>query len=154
VIAIKDRNYGAKIMRNKIIQLGLLIGLAVSLAGFAKAQTAAQYRLKIPFDFTVGGQHFQAGDYAINFGGLSGNLRRLVIQSRKSKEAAIAVVSPKETTLQRKEQNNAVLVFKVYENQYFLAEIETPLSGAELSKSKSESRLAKNAKRVEVVLMK
>ena len=138
-------------MRRNIIRLGFLVVLALSLAGFAQAQKTSAYKVHIPFDFKVGGKSFEAGDYAVTFGGVAGSRERLIIQSEKGKNSAMLVVSPSEKI---EDSAKSALVFNVYENLYFLAGIETPQTSAEILKSKKEIRLAKNAKRVEVALKK
>src|SRR5215216_6186287 len=105
-------------MKNKIIQISLLLGFVFGLAGFAQAQSASEYCVNIPFDFTVGKKLFRAGDYSVTFAGLKGRRDRLVIQSKTGKDAALLVVRPKQSTLEREELNNSILVFNRYENQY------------------------------------
>lgn len=136
-------------MRKGIIQLFLFINLIIGSVGISKAQNASEYRTHIPFDFTVGGKLFSAGDYSINFAGLTASQRKLTIRSANGKESALVVVMPKETTEQ---SNSPALVFNLYDNAYSLAEIKTSQLSAELYKSKTESKLAKNSKRVELAL--
>lgn len=136
-------------MKNKITRLGLLTGFIFSLFVFAQAQTANQFRVNIPFDFTVRDKSFRAGDYSINFGGLTQSRNTLLIRSEDGKEAALLSVIPEELN---NVSNDSKLVFVFDENRYALTELKTRGLSAKIRTRKFDVRMAKNFKIIELAL--
>lgn len=136
-------------MKNKITQIVFLISLTFGLTAFAQAQTASQYRVNIPFDFTVRGKTFQAGEYSINYGGLSGSRNKLLIRSKNRKNAALVIVMPEQTN---RESVDPSVVFVYDENEYVLSELKTYGTNVKIGRPKSRPMLAKNFRAVELAL--
>jgi hypothetical protein len=134
------------------MKLTLCLGLVFGFAGLAQAQSASLYRVNVPFDFTVGKKLYRAGEYEISTGGLSMSRERLTIGRPDGKERSLVAVTPNENIYNVEKSIVSALVFNLYENQYFLTEVKTSQLSVQLPKSKIESKLAKNPKRVEVAL--
>jgi len=139
-------------MKNKIMQLGLILGLAIGLTVTAQAQTASQYRVNIPFDFTVGGKTLPAGEYSVKVGGLMMNNDTLLIRSVEGDDAILMAIG-REQRINR--SATAVVSFRVYGDSYVLSEIVTRDFGIKVKGGKRpKGKLAKNYKRVDVAMSK
>ena len=110
-------------MRNKMLQLFLLVGLTIGITGLAQAQTGSPYEANIPFDFTVSGKTFTAGEYSISFGFIGTNRSSFVIRSADGKQSAIVSHTFAEHLF--KPNRNPVIVFDKDGDNYALAEIKT-----------------------------
>lgn len=102
-----------------------------------------QYRAHVPFDFKVGGQSFQAGDYVLGLTNPSSNNRALTIREMNSGEAKIITMTPKENN---ERLDVSKLVFNRYADQYYLSAMVTPTLGAEFRKTKNEVLIAEKQK--------
>lgn len=131
-------------MKNKTMQLFLLIGLIIGTAGFVQAYKVSSIQAKIPFDFTVSGKSFKAGDYTVTFGLVSTSEKYFLLRTADGKDSIIVKATAKQPSEQT---NNSVLVFNLDENSYALAEVSTPQISLELHKSESAKE-----KRIEVLL--
>ncbi len=137
-------------MKNKIAQFLMLAVLTAGLAVFAQAKTSSIYKITIPFNFIVGEKSFDAGDYSIEFGVVSGERNHFVIRSADGKQAAI--VSYGIAKYSTENLKNANLVFNVLNERYILSEVNTHRTSVELPGSKEKTK--KPVKRVEVALAK
>lgn len=138
-------------MKNKIIQIGLILSLAISLTGSLQAQTVSQYRLNIPFDFMVGKKLLKSGDYSVTVGGLTMGRDKLLLRSKKGK--GVAIFSIKQHQRNNKSGKSS-LVFSHYDGKYILSEIKTQNVNLKLKNSKPRVQLAKNIERIEIALTK
>lgn len=132
-----------EIMKKKVAQICLLVGLLVGLIISAQAQVGMRYRANIPFDFNVGNTNLPAGDYVIELTNQVSKQNFLTIRETKTRETKIVQVIPKGLNAKSK---TSKLVFNRYDNQYFLAEMITPTLNADFWKTKAESRLSKTQK--------
>lgn len=133
-------------MKNKIMQLFLVIGLIIGGASFIYAGRVTSIHAKIPFDFMVGSKSFKAGKYSVTFGLVSTNAEYFLIRSADGKDSVIVAGVRKQTGEQA---NDSVLVFNLDENNYSLTEVTTPRISLGLQKSK-----AAKGKQIEVKLEK
>ena len=133
-------------MKNKIMQLFLVICLVIGGAGFVQAHKISSIQANIPFDFTVSGKSFKAGNYTITFGLVSESEKYFLIRRADGKDSIIVTAAPKQT---KEQADNSLLVFNLEENIYSLAEVTTPQVSLELQKSESAKE-----KRVEIRLKK
>ena len=106
-------------MKNQIMTTIAALALFVTLAaGSAYAQSADRMKVTVPFDFTVSGKTFPAGEYVVRRG-IQGPLVVLAIRSEAGKEAAYLATH----TVQGGEtQQQSKLVFNRYGDQYFLSQ--------------------------------
>ena len=121
------------------MQICLTVGLVMGLIISAQAQMRTEYRAHVPFDFKVGGQTFQAGDYVL---GLM-NPTALTIRDMKSGNAKFISIMPRENN---ERLNVSKLVFNRYGDRYYLSEMITPTLGAEFRKTKNEVLIAEKQK--------
>lgn len=128
-------------MRNKMLQLFLLLGLTIGITGLAQAQTGSPYEANIPFDFTVAGNSFKAGEYSISFGIVRSNRASFLIRSADGKETAIINDTFSKEVL--KPGGNARIVFNKDGDDYTLAEIETSQINVELFKERRKQKSVK-----------
>ena len=128
-------------MKNKMLQLFLLVGLTIGVTGLAQAQTGSPYEANIPFDFTVGGKSFKAGAYSISFGIVASNRSSFLIRSADGKETAI--VSDAFTQDLFKPNGNARIVFDKDGDNHALAEIKTSQKNVVLYKERKKQKSAK-----------
>ncbi len=130
-------------MKKTLMQICLAVGLVTGLIISAQAQMRTQYRAHVPFDFKVGGQSFQAGDYVLGLTNPSSNNQALTIREMNSGEAKIIMMIPKENN---ERLNVSKLVFNRYDDRYYLSEMITPTLGAEFRKTKNEVMIAEKQK--------
>jgi hypothetical protein len=127
----------------KIIVFCALITLLIGMTLSARAQTPTQYRVSIPFDFNIGNKVFQAGDYIIAVADSKISRDILTIREAKSGKAQFIQIDSKTKTGAIEDSK---LVFNLYEDQYFLAQMVSPTINGEFRKAKAEGRLAKMKK--------
>ena len=128
-------------MRNKMLQLFLLLGLTIGVAGFAQAQTGSVYRTDIPFDFSVNGKSFEAGEYSIKFGFIGNIPDGFLIYSNDGKESAF--INNTVSNDVSKPNENVRIVFDKDGDNYALAEIKTLWRNVELFKTSKKQKSAK-----------
>jgi hypothetical protein len=126
-------------MKKILMQICLTVGLVMGLIISAQAQMRTEYRAHVPFDFKVGGQTFQAGDYVL---GLM-NQTALTIRDMKSGNAKFISIMPRENN---ERLNVSKLVFNRYGDRYYLSEMITPTLGAEFRRTKNEVLIAEKQK--------
>jgi hypothetical protein len=122
-------------MKNKTLLLASICwGIVLAMVP-AYAQSGA-VQVKVPFDFTIGGKTFPAGDYRIN-----SELHQLRIQDSQGRNVALALTNDASGA----PRDNASVVFNCYDHRCFLSEVWSPAqdSGAEVYKSKAEADLQK-----------
>ncbi len=130
-------------MKKILMQICLAVVLVTGLIISAQAQMKTQYRAHVPFDFKVGGQAFQAGDYVLGLTSPSTDNRALTIRDMKSGNAKIILIIPKENN---ERLDVSKLVFNRYHDRYYLSAMVTPTLGAEFRKTKNEVMIAKKQK--------
>ena len=112
--------------------LVLVVMLSLVTASATKAQSSRQVA-NIPFDFVVGSEELQAGEYRVEAASSTGMAMKI-----SGEHQGVYRLSSTITASRRAETGK--LVFHRYGNRYFLAEIWTPGEsvGRELLKSKDE----------------
>ncbi len=123
----------------------LLAGLLVlsSMAATQVARAQETMVADIPFAFTAGNATLPAGEYRVQK--LDGNSAVLLIRCSDASAAAMVITN----AAQAKElQSQSKLVFKRYDNRYFLSQVWTAgsIRGRQLSKSPQEKELAQTAR--------
>lgn len=106
-------------MKASIRIAGAFLGFA-ALAITAKAQVPDQLVVKVPYDFTVGGQTLPAGAYRVNRATNTSD-RQLLLSSFENRTAVF--VLPIESESPRADKLG--FVFEHVGGQYFLTKIET-----------------------------
>jgi len=122
----------AKQMIKGLAMLVLVVMLSLVTASATKAQSSRQVA-NIPFDFVVGSEELQAGEYRVEAASSTGMAMKI-----SGEHKGVYRLSSTITASRRAEKGK--LVFHRYGNRYFLAEIWTPGEsvGRELLKSKDE----------------
>jgi len=122
----------AKQMIKGLAMLVLVVMLSLVTASATKAQSSRQVA-NIPFDFVVGSEELQAGEYRVEAASSTGMAMKI-----SGEHQGVYRLSSTITASRRAEKGK--LVFHRYGNRYFLAEIWTPGEsvGRELLKSKDE----------------
>lgn len=139
-------------MRNKFMQLFLMLGLTFGLVGMAQAEIGSFYKVNIPFDFNIGEKSFKAGEYTIGFGTVSFDQKNFLIRSADGKDSAIITRSISKQVYEQ--PLKAAFVFNVYDGQHYLAEVTTPRTSVELYDAKPKSKRGAKVEHVEVALTK
>lgn len=121
-----------------MLQLFLLFALTVGITGLAQAQTDSLYRANIPFDFTVAGKTFKAGEYSIKFGFLRNTPTSFLISSVDGDD--VAIINNAFSKDVAKPNKNARLVFNKNGDDYALAEIKTLWEDIELYKTPKKQK--------------
>ncbi len=126
----------------------LFAGLLLA-AGSAFAQST-RLVADVPFDFVMGNKTFAAGEYTIKPVGINGQV--LLLQNSDSKQ--IQYFTPNYCS-SAQPQDETKLVFNVYGNHYFLAQIwmEGYDQGRELPMSQREKEEAQMAQVHRVVIL-
>lgn len=128
-------------MKNKALQLFLLLGLTVGITGLAQAQTGLPYQANIPFDFTVREKLFKAGEYSISFGIVTSIQTSFLIRSADGKKSALVANSIPKRVLNH--TGNSRIVFDKDGDNYTLAEVKTPRASIELYKVNKKQKSAR-----------
>lgn len=113
----------------------------------ANAQNSRQIKVRIPFEFSVGGKTFEAGKYVFGINNLGGTKTfQLIDEDNNSR--MIVNTTPVVSNLTSK-SSKVSLYFRRYGNQYFLSGISDPATSlnVEIRKSKDEVLVAKNFKK-------
>ena len=122
--------------------IGSLIGMMFLLTVVsAQAQTTHPYKAHIPFDFNIGNETHQAGDYVISLANPASDRPTLKLWNTTSGKSWLVQTMPKNIS-DKLEAGN--LVFNRYGDQYFLKQMLTPDYGVQFLKAKNEKRLANN----------
>jgi hypothetical protein len=136
-------------MEKNMKKTGLYICSAIGLVMVLMVSAQAQYKVHIPFDFSVGKTDLKAGDYVINLTSRSSSQQAVTIRETKNGVTKIVLMVPKVTD---EMADISKLIFNRYKNQYFLAAIMTPTIGAEFRKIKQEMMFAKSQKQKQTTL--
>jgi len=123
----------------------LLAGLLVlsSMAATQVARAQETMVADIPFAFTAGNATLPAGEYRVQK--LDGNSAVLLIRCSDASAAAMVITN----AAQAKElQSQSKLIFKRYDNRYFLSQVWTAgsIRGRQLPQSSQEKELAQSAR--------
>jgi hypothetical protein len=112
----------------------LVILAAASVAACSLMAQSSSLRVTVPFDFVAGSSSFPAGEYLVQTG-YSPN--KVVVRSSDAKKNAIMLSHGAQAT---KPPGKAELVFKVYDDRYFLSQVWTgdAAPGQELPASRAE----------------
>lgn len=131
-------------MKNKVLQISSWLILALTLAVVsAQAQTYTRYAAQIPFDFSIGSQNYQAGEYVIEMR----NQTSVAQWSLKDNEGRNLKLMTLLMNGERSHGGKTNLLFNRLENQYFLTNMVAPEFGLRISKPKVRRELAKNFNR-------
>ncbi|MCM3905653.1 MAG: hypothetical protein ND866_28500 [Pyrinomonadaceae bacterium] len=139
-------------MKQQALRTLTVVSLLLTLAAVsARAQSAGEIRMEVPFDFYAGTQQFRAGEYTFRRDSKTG-YTVLRVENRHSSASARLLTSRVQRPVQ---PERAQLVFQKYGEQYFLTQVWTggEDAGRELNESKRERRvreLAKNAEKNKV----
>jgi len=133
----------------KITILKALKALSASalLASCLCAQPGQMLTAKVPFDFTVGNQHFDAGAYTVSTGVAQSTI--LVRGEENGSARFVMTISTQADNVPERPK----LVFNRYGDHYFLSQVwigGTNL-GRQLPLSKVEREIARNIKKPETV---
>lgn len=127
-----------------VATLGLFLILAVV---SVSAQSGSWIAASIPFDFAAGETKLKAGDYTVK------RLSKETILLRSADQKTNVIVLASVSLQQARGDARERLVFNRYGSEYFLTQVWTNRNadGRELSRSKTETRLAKSAPQPEAV---
>jgi hypothetical protein len=132
-------------MKLQIFSLIVILSFVSALAPASPAiPFAVRIRAEIPFDFMVGSKRMPKGEYFIESVNETGTL--LIRNAKKGKAVYFTAVKNKET-----EKPKSRLIFRRYNDQYFLARIWDGASEIiwKIEKSKAEKKIAKALKKEE-----
>ena len=136
----------------RLIMLSVLVVLTTV---SAHAQSGTRLTVTIPFNFYVGGKALTAGQYEVGRA-MQASVDTLVVRSIDGSGGAYVLTR----TVQAKESGDSRLVFRRYDDQYFLAEVwiagtstgrGLPLSSKERVAAQEIARLGANPQKVSVV---
>jgi hypothetical protein len=121
------------IMKNIIAKIGIVSLFVVGFATIsAHAQSSAQYRAEIPFDFSARGANLKAGTYSVGLIG-SGSTSGVLAIRGVDHRAFMILANTAWTNISR--DSTAKLVFVKTGDQYALAEVVTPDYGAKMKRT-------------------
>ena len=133
---------------------GALIILAFAfVVSTPMTQAQARTRASVPFDFSLGQQSMPAGFYEIS----SVNEKVLAVRNLETMEARLLIASMHVEASQAAGTPHAKLVFRKYDDQYFLAEIwdgQNPIGIAfPESKREKEMKWARDSHQSELMVI-
>lgn len=132
-------------MREKIIRTIAALSLLATLSfATANAQTHTRATFKVPFDFTVGGKTFSAGNYYVE-ALPNGGAAWIRVSSKQDREG---VTFTSLTQAYGKITSDSKLVFARYGDQYFLRRYDSGGENKEysLTPTRAEKALIKKAR--------
>ncbi len=145
-------------MKKQMFKFFAMIILVITVAFISALATASAQTpghtltVKVPFEFSVGGKTFPAGDYQVSRLTSDGTTLRITNQESEQK------VARQSRAIQSSQASEkSILVFRRYGNQYFLAQVWEvgEKTGRELMPSNREksleNELAKNNEQAESV---
>jgi len=127
-------------MKKHMIRFFAFFGFLFVLAATPTfAQSGPAVTADIPFEFSVANRTLPAGEYTVKAGP---NTASILVRNDKGKGAVTALA---QTTHSNGEAKKAMLVFRRYGNQYFLARVihADGSDGREIAMSKTEKQLIK-----------
>ena len=128
-------------MKKHAIAVLAVIGFgAMLVANPVSAQSGAQMKVRIPFDFTVDKTILPAGQYAVDIGSAASGV--VTLRSTDCKRSVLTLTNG---TYAADAMSESGLVFNRYGNQYFLSLVWTAGSdiGRELHKSAAEREISR-----------
>ncbi len=138
-------------MNKRRIAVSILLGLFL-LAAAAPGQAQQPLRVKIPFAFVADKVSLPAGEYIVQPSRFGSPV--LIVQRVDSHPGEAAMVTT-HAAVANDWKSESCLVFRVYDNRYFLSEMWTAgsLTGRQLPTSPIEKELAKNETSQQVILL-
>jgi hypothetical protein len=122
-------------MKKKTLAGFSLVALAMLfIAVTVQAQSINSYRAHVPFDFVVGEENYEAGDYIIRFEQPGALATTLTVQNAKGRELQAAAVMRNGNT---SKSDRSMLVFNRYGDNYVLRQIVSPGFGFWAPKSET-----------------
>jgi hypothetical protein len=138
-------------MRKRYLAVSIVLGLFL-LAAATPNQAQQPLRVKIPFAFVADKVSLPAGEYIVQ---LVRSDSPVMIVQRIDKDKREAVMVMTHAAAANDWKSESCLVFRVYDNRYFLSETWTAgtRSGRQLLTSPIEKELAKNETSHQVILL-
>ncbi|PYX84758.1 MAG: hypothetical protein DMG70_05605 [Acidobacteria bacterium] len=129
-------------MKKRAFVMATLLVLSIMVAAQV-AQAEEPMLVNIPFAFTAGNVTLPAGEYRVQK--LDGNSAVVLISCTDASASAMVLSN---TAQAKKAQTQSKLVFKRYENRYFLSQLWTAgsIHGRQLLKSRAEKEIAQSAR--------
>jgi hypothetical protein len=116
----------------KLIQICSVICIAIAFSIVsANAQTTHKIKAQVPFDFSVGGKHYDAGKYDLK---VSDTRTGAIVQLFDDRNSILATLLVSGTADQA--ADGAKLVFSTYEGQLYLTRISTSNGSYRVARSK------------------
>ena len=124
-------------MKKKMLLSCSLLVLVIMLAGVStQAQTLGSYDAQIPFDFTVGDNEYEAGDYVIRVKSPNYLATILTVSSAEGLELQATAIAKNGD---RSKNDEARLVFDRDGDHYVLKQIVAPRFGFSTRKSSTKT---------------
>jgi hypothetical protein len=138
-------------MKKRYFAVSIVLGLFL-LAAAAPNQAQQPLRVKIPFAFVADKVSLPAGEYIVQL--VRSDSPVLIVQRIDTRKGEVAMVMSNAASA-KDVKSQSCLVFRVYDNRYFLSEtwIAGTRSGRQLLTSPIEKELAKNETSKEVILL-
>ncbi|PYU67819.1 MAG: hypothetical protein DMG49_17755 [Acidobacteria bacterium] len=129
-------------MKKRAFVMATLLVLSIMVAAQV-AQAEEPMLVNIPFAFTAGNVTLPAGEYRVQK--LDGNSAVVLISCTDASASAMVLSNAAQA---KKAQTQSKLVFKRYENRYFLSQLWTAgsIHGRQLLKSRAEKEIAQSAR--------
>lgn len=126
-------------MKKQFTTITILIIAVLLFTAAVNAQSRGMMKMNIPFEFYVGGDLYESGEYLIE----RLNPRKPSILILKNTEGEDKKILLTQAVGLKGTMNDARVIFSKYEDSYFLSEIWMPNSenGLQLLKSKSEQEI-------------
>lgn len=132
-------------MKQTILKSTAVVGIFLVAAVAASAQRGRRIEVSIPFAFTAGRLHVQAGEYSLE------RISENAVLLRSADNRISGIVMAPTAIRQQREGSPARLVFKRYGSEYFLTQVWTDrdAEGRAVNASPAEQQLAKQQKNSE-----
>ena len=129
-------------MKKRAFVMATLLVLSIMVAAQV-AQAEEPMLVNIPFAFTAGNVTLPAGEYRVQK--LDGNSAVVLISCTDASASAMVLSNAAQA---KKAQTQSKLVFRRYENRYFLSQLWTAgsIHGRQLLKSRAEKEIAQSAR--------
>lgn len=128
-------------MKRTIIHVCFAAIVALIFAAAADAQVGRQYRADIPFEFTLNGESFEAGEYTV--GPLSGNSTQLPLALRHVKSGDTDIIGLVQAQGGNGERKGHIYFTEV-NGRYELIQVSTPTFEMKKKRARTDVRIVKD----------
>lgn len=125
----------------KLITFALILSVTAVIVSAGSAEKANSITFDVPFDFQIGNDRFEKGEYRVT----RENQNTVLIESLEGTDAKFLLAG--RTNARLSSFDHSKLTFYKYGDRYFLREVNSPAISAYIGESKDEKAVRKEGYR-------